>query len=245
VSSRSRKLLLCAAAACALAAVGGCDKSGSLYSEYLRGTRSLREDPREKSIEELERGIAQYSAEVERTVKATENLGTYYRLLAVAQMNRQMYGEALKTLDKAIAIYPENEQLSFYAAVCAGRLAKAQTDDAGKARLFALAEKQYLRTLFLYADHRSALYGLAVLYSLELNRPAEAVPLLERFLAKDTGSTDAKLLLARTHVSLGNYAEAMALYNEVAASGASDAVKQQARDNAAEIESRLTGSSAR
>ena len=226
----------------ALVFVDGCDRSDAATVEGYRATESLRDDPSTKSVEELKRDIAGFKREAERTVKASENLGVYYRLLAVAYMNRQMYGEALDSLTEAIRYYPENEQLFFYAGVCAGRMAKAQTDPAEAARLFALSEKYYQRTLFLYADHGPALMGLAVLYAIELNRPAEAVPLLERLLKKDTSNVEAKLLLARVHVSLGEYEQAIALYNEVAKAQVSDAVRQQALENAREVESRLTGS---
>jgi len=225
----------------ALALLAACDKVDSATLESLRATVSARGDPSEKSVEELKRGIAEYKKEVDRTVKASENLGTYYRLLAVAFMNRQMYGEALDSLTDAIRYYPENEQLSFYAGVCAARMAKAQAGATEASRLYALAEKYYQRTLFLYADHGPALMGLAVLYGIELDRPAEAAPLLHRLLAKDTSNIEAKLLLARTQVSLGNLEEALALYNDVASSQVSDAVKDQALQNAKEVEARLTG----
>jgi cytochrome c-type biogenesis protein CcmH/NrfG len=224
--------------------VTGCrDKGDSTYVEGLRVTESVRGGEPEKSIDELEREVTKYRGEVERTIKAAESLGTYYRMLGVAYMNRQMYGEALRNLELAIRLYPENEQLFYYGGVCAARAAKAVTDDAERLRLFALAEKYYLRTLFLLPGTRPALFGLAVIYSIELNRPAEAVPLLERLLTQDTSNTEAKTLLARTHVALGNYEEALDLYRQIAAAGVSDEIKRQTEDNIREIEGRLSGGS--
>jgi cytochrome c-type biogenesis protein CcmH/NrfG len=76
---------------------------------------------------------------------------------------------------------------------------------------------------------------------MELNRPAEAVPLLDRLLAKDTSSVEARMLLARAHVALANYEEALDQYGRIAASNVSAEIKKQAQDNAREIEGRITG----
>lgn len=232
----SLALCLALAASCA-------NKGDSVYVEGLSATQSARDTEGGKSIEDLTRGIQAYKKEVERTIKATEGLGTYYRLLGVEYMNRQMYGEAMASFEQAMRIYPENEQLTYWAGVCAARMAKAQVDDeAGRVGLNTLAEKYYLRTLFLYADHRPALFGLAVVYSMETGRPAEAVPLLERYLAKDSSNVEVMTLLARTHVALANYQEAVELYNRVAGSTtASEDTKRQARENAAAVERLLHG----
>jgi tetratricopeptide (TPR) repeat protein len=240
-TSRPRLRLGLFALAAVLLSLASCeDKSLATYVEGLRSTESLlRPDEKEKSVEELQRDVARYKADVERAVKATENLGTAYRMLALAYMNRQMYGEALPNLESAIQIYPENEQLTYYGGVCAARMAKAQTDDAERARLLTLSEKYYQRTLFLYPDYQPALLGLAVIYSIEMNRPAEAVPLLERALAKDVNNMEAMMLLARTHVSLANYEEALVLYRRIASAATDAATKQQVQANITEIEGRL------
>jgi tetratricopeptide (TPR) repeat protein len=217
------------------------DKADGVYAEDLRATQSSQDAKTGKSIDELQRGIDEYKKDVKRTIKASENLGIYYRLLGVEYMNRQMYGEALSSLEQAIRIYPENEQLTYWAGVCAGRMAKAQiADEKERARLYSLAEKYYDRTFFLYPDHRPALFGLAVLYAMELGRPADAVPLLERYLAKDSSKVEVMTLLARTHVVLGNFEEAIALYGSIAKSTTASAdTKREALENVAAVEKLL------
>lgn len=210
--------------------LAGCNEGAQLALENLRATDSARED--EKSVDEIQRDITAAQAEVDRTIRAAENLGTYYRLLSVAYLNRQMYGEALDALEDAIRYYPENEQLTYYGGLAAARMAKALVDDPEEtARLLGLAEKYYQRTLYLYQDHRPALFGLAVLYTFELNRPAEAVPLLKKILARDTSYTEAKMILARAHAAMSNIDEAIDLYNEIIRSDVSEEIKTQAREN--------------
>ena len=237
-----RRLGFAAALAAVLWVLAACgDKGNATYIEGLRVTESARSSGDQMSVDELKKGVDRYRGEVERTIKASESLGTYYRMLGVAYMNRQMYGEALQSLEQAIRLYPENEQLAYLAGVCAARASKAETDDAERTRLLSLAEKYYQRALFLFPDLRSALFGLAVVYSMELGRPADALPLLVRLLAKDTSNVEAKMLLARTHVALGNYEEALRLYDAIAAAGVSADIKLQAEANAKEIEGRIVG----
>ncbi len=244
---RARLLPLSLGSLCVALCVGlllSCaDKADGVYVEDLRATQPSRDAKSGKSIDELQRGIDEYKKDVKRTIKASENLGIYYRLLGVEYMNRQMYGEALSSFEQAMRIYPENEQVTYWAGVCAGRMAKAQIEDEKeKARLFSLAVKYYDRTFFLYPDHRPALFGLAVLYAIELGRPADAVPLLERYLAKDTSNVEVMTLLARAHVALGNFEEAIALYRSIAKSTTAGVdTKRQALENVASVEKLLQG----
>jgi tetratricopeptide (TPR) repeat protein len=220
----------------AVALAAACDRVDSVHLEGLQATQSARGED-EKSPDELKRDIARFKAEVDRTVRAAEDLGAYYRMLAVAYLNRQMYGEALDALESAIRYYPQNEQLYYYAGLAAGHLAKATVVEAERTRLFDLAEKYYNRTLYLYADHQLALFGLAVVYSMEVDRPAEAVPLLERLLVRDTSNVPAKLLLARTQASLGNIDAAIALYGEIArVSSVDDETRAQVLENIRQLE---------
>ena len=133
-----------------------------------------------QSVEELKKGVARYQAEVERQVKAAQNLGVYYKMLALKYLDADMYGLALDNLMKAIEIYPENPQLFYYSAVANARMAKASvTDSTAAADYLARAEAFYRRAIFLDPGNVNALYGLAVLYALEMSRPAEAEPLVQ------------------------------------------------------------------
>lgn len=62
-------------------------------------------------INELKEKIRFYKAEVDRTVKATEQLGVYYKMLAVEYRDREMYKAAYDAYRKALDIHPENEML--------------------------------------------------------------------------------------------------------------------------------------
>ena len=90
--------------------------------------------PSKKSIDNLKKGIKKYKKEAERTINASQQLGIYYKMLAVKYIDEKMYGEAVKSLEKAIERYPENPILFYLTGVCYGHMAKAQEDPNSRGR---------------------------------------------------------------------------------------------------------------
>ncbi len=186
----------------------------------------------DKRIAELKEGIAQYEKEVDRTIKASEQIGVYYRMLGLAYVDRQMYGEALATFEKAISYYPENPNLFNYAGLCAARMAKASVgDEKRRSEYFNLAENYYKRAISIDSGHVAALYGLSILYIFELNRELEAKPLLESILAKQKKNFEAMFLLARIRVVEGAYEDAAALYDTIIKESPDKRQKEEAEKN--------------
>ena len=232
-----------AAALCACIVLAGCNPARKVYLERLS---ALEKGPSgaasPQSIDELKKGIARYSAEVERQVKAAQNLGVYYKMLALKYLDASMYSLALENLAKAVEIYPENPQLAYYSAVAYARMAKAElADEAAAAEDLRRAEAFYRRAIFLEPGYVNALYGLAVLYTMELGRPAEAEPLLQAMLAKEKKNVDALFLLARIRYSAGRPEEAVEIYQRIADTTQASRLKAQALANKSAIEEELYG----
>lgn len=182
-------------------------------------------------IAELKADIAKYEADVERVLKDGQKLGNFYKLLAYAYLNDQQYGPALDTFKRAIYFYPDNYILHTMAGVTSGKLAKAQADEAERARYFKDAEQYFLNAISLRDSYTDALYGLSILYIFELGRPLEAEPLLLRILEREKSNTDTMFLLARVYAADGRIDEAAALYDRIISTTKDKTAEKQAKEN--------------
>ncbi|UCF97634.1 MAG: tetratricopeptide repeat protein [Spirochaetaceae bacterium] len=192
-------------------------------------------------LEEIEREIQRYRKEVERTVDAMGQLGSYYKMLAVEYMRGGMYGAAYDALEQAIAIYPENSILFFYSGVCAARMSMAEVIAEDRQQWLERSEALYRRALALDPGYDDALYGLSILYVFELDRPEEAEGLLVRLLADQSKEIDGRFLLARVYYSLGKLESAIEVYRDIESLSDVAEKRQEARDARVQIEEELYG----
>lgn len=210
-----------------------CDRGESTMLENLKSLSIFgykgREIP-ERTVEEMKRAIEKYKQQVQQQVEAQENLGMYYKMLALEYIDREMYGLALENFEKAIEIYPENKILFYWAGVCAGRMAKAQVEEDEAEELLQTAEQYYLRAIELDRDYVDALYGLSILYIFEMDRISEAEPLLERILQKETRNVDTMFLLARVYAATGRIDNAIEMYDEIIDTTSVKEEKEKARE---------------
>ncbi len=236
---RSSPLILACAAALAAASLAGCARRNAGWLEPLK-TLEPGGAPTNAAIEDLKQGIDRFQAEVDRKVSAAQNLGVYWKMLALKYVDNGMYGLALDALDEAAAVYPENPILFQYMGVSAARAAKGIIADTGeRARLFARAEAAYRRAIFLDPAYVNAMYGLAVLLALELDRPAEAKPLLDGVLAREPENVDALFLLGRIAYVEGRYEDALDAFDRVLATRPPERIAAQAEQNKREVKGAL------
>ena len=227
-----RPLIIACVSALAVASLAGCARRAAGWLEPLAALEPGG-TPTNAAIEDLKRGIERYQAEVDRKVDAAQNLGVYWKMLALKYVDNGMYGLALDALDHAAAVYPENPILFQYIGVSAARAAKGLvTDPAEQARLFARSEAAYRRAIFLDPAYVNALYGLAVLLALELGRPAEAEPLLETALQREPKNVDALFLLGRIAYGEGRFEDAVEVYERIIAARPAERLREQAEQNA-------------
>ena len=221
---------------CVLLSAVSCSKenkeiAGRLYELESPEYEGASQPGSEVRIAELEKDVAALKKTVEEKVTESDKLGSYYKLLALAYLDRKMYGKALEAIEDAIRIHPEQHGLFIYRAVSAARLAKSLNNDAEKAVYFKTAEDSYLRAISLEPNSTQALYGLAILYVYELDQPEDALPLVERILRRESRNVDAMFLLGTVHYLLGNTEAALETYDRIIATSNAGTRRDEAKKN--------------
>jgi tetratricopeptide (TPR) repeat protein len=199
-----------------------------------------------ETIEGLRAAIAAYERQIEEQVKTAAQTGVYWKILATRLQDRGLHFEALEALERAIHYNPEDPVLHYLTGVSAGIAAKSIHNFAGSAdrergEYFALAEEGYLRAVELDSRYIRPRYGLAVLYVFELNRPADAVIHLERYLEISRNDVDAMFVLARSHFMTGNFRAALDLYDRIITLTRDENRRQEAENNRQIVMKRLYG----
>ena len=184
----------------------------------------------DERIAELKGKIASVDAQVEKTLEGVRDKATYWRLLGLKYMDYQMWGEALKAFDEAAQITPEYAVLLYNRGLCAGQMALSADVPGARSAYIDRAEANYRRAVAVDPRYTPALYGLAVLLVFERNNPAEAVDLLDDFLAIERSDVSARFLLARCYVQLGRSEDALILYGEIIKLTEDDTEKSKAED---------------
>jgi tetratricopeptide (TPR) repeat protein len=192
-----------------------------------------------ETVDGLRRAIAAYEEEQERFVRLAAQTGVYWKILATRLQDRGLHREALDALERAIQYSPEDPALHYSTGISAAIMAKSSLDFAGargdipdgnRGRYYALAEAGYLRAISLDERYARPRYGIGVLYVFELDRPAEAVPHLLRYLEQNTRDVDAMFVLARAYYMTGQYQEAVDTYDRLIPL-TKDRLKQEEAEN--------------
>jgi tetratricopeptide (TPR) repeat protein len=185
----------------------------------------------EERIENLKKGVSFYEKEVERTVRASKQIGIYYRMLALEYMSLEMYAEAFKNIEKAVEFFPTSPKLYYYGGVSAAQMSISVFNEQKIAEYLDAAEKHYLRALKLDPYYTEALYAISVLYIFELNRPFDAEKFLELLVQRSRTNYDAMFMLARVKILRGEVDEAIELYSIVEEKASEEETRQRAKEN--------------
>ena len=189
------------------------------------------------TIDELKDAIRKYEERVADIQLAQSQIGIWYKILATRYLVKKMYGEALKTFEKALEFYPQNQNLYYYVGLCAGYMSHAAMDfDANgssekRMNYLRLSEDAYKRAIEIEPRYARALYGLSVLYVFELGEDEKAVPLLERLLTIETKNIDAMFVLARAYYVTYEFDKAVAMYDQIISLTKSKERKAEAEAN--------------
>ncbi len=200
-----------------------------------------------RTIEDLKKGIDEYYAVVQKTVEANAKVGTYWRILATVYLDKLMFGEAYDAALKALHYYPENSSLYHITGMCAAYLSRVASADinagpASREAWLKTSEASYLTAIKLNESGTNSMYGLAVLYVFEFDRPDQAIPYLERFLAINTKNSDAMFLYARTLYSVERFQDAVDAYDRIIKVNPSKDKRKQAEENKKKILDLMYGS---
>ena len=189
------------------------------------------------TIEELKEAISKYEERVADIQLAQSQIGIWYKILATRYLDKKMYGEALKTFQKALEFYPDNQNLYYYVGLCAGYMSHAAMDFEAsgsfdkKMNYLHLSEEAYKRAIDIEPRYVRALYGLAILYEFELDESEKAVPLLEKLLTIDTKHMDAMFALARAYFICYEFDKAVEMYDKIISITKSQERKDEAERN--------------
>jgi tetratricopeptide (TPR) repeat protein len=189
-----------------------------------------------ETIDGLRQAIALYEDQIERNVREGAQTGVYWKILAIRLADKKMYNDALDALERAIYFNSEDAVLYYLTGVNAANVAKSKVGFSANAErerdfYYVLSENSYLRTLELDITYTKAMYGLAVLYVFELNRPQEAIVHLERYLQIQQSDISAMFVLARAHFMLENYTQAVEVYDKIISRTKDKNVKEEAQNN--------------
>lgn len=231
--NRRRGILAAMLAVALVTALGlaGCDQGRSDTLEDLVEMEPGDGPVGEERIAELKRQIGNYREIVDEKVQATGQLGVYYKMLARAYMTRRMYGPALDALEEAIRIETVNPVVFYRAGVAAGQLGNAAAGESEARSHFETAERYYERAIELDPAYVDALYGLAVLYAFELDRPEAAFDLLERATTVEPGRARPFMLKGRVLLALGRPEAAAEAYGKAAETAESEDIRDAALEN--------------
>jgi len=194
------------------------------------------------TIAGLKAAIAANEKKIAQHVQDAGKTAYYWKILAIRLQDQGLHGDALDALERAIYYAPTDASLHYYTGVSAGVLAKSVhsypgpgTDNTERNRYYLIAEDAYLRAIELDPLYLRPRYGLAVLYVFELNRPEDAVPLLQRYLEISRNDLDSMFVLARAYYMLKRYQEAVDLYDRIITLSGNTQQRNEAQNNRQQV----------
>jgi len=215
------------------------DNKDLLKSMFDIEARAAKNAP-PSTIEELKAGIARYGDDVKKTTLAMEKIALYWRLLAVRYMEKGLFGDAYDAAVVALRHDPESASLYYVAGISAAFLSKATVAEKGggaESRMSWLrtAEGSYQRSLQLAPQYSKALYGLAVLYTFEMENHEAAIIPLEALLQMEPSNVDALFVYARALYGAGRLQDAADVYDTLIQTTTIQEKKDQAAANKKQI----------
>ena len=189
-----------------------------------------------ETIEGLRTAIALYEAQIERNVQEGAQTGVYWKILGMRLADRGMHHDALDAMERAIHFNSSDPTLFYltgeYASVVAASTLEFSADSVReRERLINLAESAYLRAIQLDPAYSRPRLGLGILYTFDLNRPAEAIPHMERFLELSPNNIQGMFVLARAFFMTENFHRALELYDRIIARTRDPRVRTEAENN--------------
>jgi len=189
-----------------------------------------------ETVDGLRKAIALYEDQIERNVREGAQTGVYWKILAIRLADKKMHNDALKAFERAIYYNTEDPTIYYLTGVSAASAAKSIVgfsagDQKEKEKLYKLSENSYLRAMELDITYVKPMYGIAVLYIFELDRPQDAIPYLERYLKISNNDIPAMFLLARAYYITENYSGAVELYDKIISRTKDKKIKEEAQNN--------------
>ncbi len=103
--------------------------------------------------------------------------------------------------------------------------------DIEQKRYYALAVSSYKRAIEIEPKYSKAISALSVLYLFELDKPQEAIPLLESVVEREQKPLQHLFLLARAYYMIGENEKAVSAYEKIISLTGSAEQKKEAENN--------------
>jgi len=199
-----------------------------------------------ETIDGLKAAIALYEKQIEQHVKDAAQLGAYWKILAVRLADKGLHRDALDAFQQAVQFNPDDPTLFYLIGESASVVAAATLGFSGnsgteKEHYTRLAETAYLRSIQLDSAYPRPRLGLGILYTFDLNRAAEAVPHLERYVELAPNDIKGMFVLARAYYMTESYDRAVALYDRIIARTKDPKIKAEAQNNKDTIRNLMYG----
>ncbi|MGP1444637.1 MAG: tetratricopeptide repeat protein [Treponema sp.] len=193
------------------------------------------------SIEDLQSAISKYQGKIDDIITMEHRTGIWYKILGRRYMDKKMYKKAIESFQHALEYFPENQHVFYQIGVCAAILAKSTLDypnmsSGERQAYFDLSVSAYKRAVELDPNYTRAVYALSVLYVFELNRPADAIAIMEPLAAKEKKPLDSLFILGRAYYMTGQYEKAIAAYDRIIKTSGSAEQRADAERNKAFVQ---------
>ena len=197
---------------------------GNSYNSIKRMQKLEEGVSSPKTKEELQEAIEKYDRRAIDLVTTQAQEGTWYKILGARYLDEQLYGKAYEAFQKALEFYPNNANIYYYLAICAGYISNSTIDwnvhndgsvSETKMKYLKVAEEAFQRALSIDPKYYRAMYGLGVLYIFEMKQSELAIPYLESFLEVQTKDTNGMFALAGAYYDNLEFDKAIALYDRI------------------------------
>ena len=189
-----------------------------------------------ETIDGLKDAIALYERQIELNVKTGAQTGVYWKILAIRLADKGMHKDALDAFERAL-YFKADDPTIFYLTGESASIAAASTLEfnsnsvAERERYQNLAESAYLRAIDLDPTYAKPRLGLGVLYTFDMDRPADAVLHLDRYLQLMPNDIRGMFVLARAYYMTGENDRAVDLYSRIISRSKDPKVKAEAQNN--------------
>jgi len=189
-----------------------------------------------ETIEGLVKAIKLYEEQLDRNIREAAQTGVYWKILAMRYYDKNMHNNALEALEWAVYYNGSDPFLFNLRGNCAAFVAKSVSGFSSsvieeKTKFYEIAERAYLRALELDITYTKAMYGLAYMYTFDLDRQEDAIVYLERYLQILTSDINAMAVLARAYYLTKNFSRAVEMYDRIASRTNDKNIKEEALNN--------------
>jgi len=189
-----------------------------------------------ETIDGLKKAIALYEKQIELNVKTGVQTGTYWKILAIRLADKGMHKDAVEAYERAL-YYKADDPTLFFLLGESASVAAASTLDFNsnsvleKERYQKLAESSYLRSIELDPTYAKPKLGLGILYTFDTDRPADALPHLERYMQIMPNDIKGMFIAARAYYMTDDNERAVDLYERIIYKSKDPKVKAEAKGN--------------